>query len=187
MALAEGIVEVESCRRRRAGGRAPKGAAQRSATGAPARGPGHDGLLGEVRLPRVRHLDARAGAADLLLQLAARRLPALHRPRHAEGDRPGPGRRPDADDQRGRDPALDLGRRLLRAAGAGDRRQVRVDLDTPWEDLPEEDRTCSCTATTGERVYVSYRNRMGRRRSYMAPLEGVVPNLERRYRETDSE
>src|SRR5688572_8940870 len=39
----------------------------------------------------------------------------------------------------------------------------------------------------GERVYVSYRNRMGRRRSYMAPLEGVVTSLERRYLETDSE
>ena len=40
--------------------------------------------------------------------------------------------------------------------------------------------------THGERIYVTYRNRMGRRRSYMAPLEGVVPNLERRYKETDS-
>ena len=36
-------------------------------------------------------------------------------------------------------------------------------------------------------MYVKYRNRMGRRRSYMARLEGMVPNLERRFRETDSE
>ena len=40
--------------------------------------------------------------------------------------------------------------------------------------------------TDGDRVYVQYRNRMGRRRSYMLAFEGIVPNLERRYRETDS-
>jgi excinuclease ABC subunit A len=62
-----------------------------------------------------------------------------------------------------------------------------IDLDTPWEDLPEEDQDLFLYGDEGERVYVSYRNRMGRRRSYMAPLEGVVPSLERRYRETDSE
>src|ERR687883_121588 len=37
-----------------------------------------------------------------------------------------------------------------------------------------------------DRVYVTYRNRMGRRRSYMLAFEGIVPSLERRYRETDS-
>ena len=65
--------------------------------------------------------------------------------------------------------------------------KYEIDLDTPWEDLPEEDQDLFLYGDEGERVYVSYRNRMGRRRSYMAPLEGVVPNLERRYRETDSE
>ncbi len=62
-----------------------------------------------------------------------------------------------------------------------------VDLDTPWEDLPEEDQDRFLVGEDGERVYVKYRNRMGRRRSYMARLEGVVPNLERRFRETDSD
>ena len=32
-----------------------------------------------------------------------------------------------------------------------------------------------------------YRNRYGRERAYAAQFEGIVPNLERRYRETDSE
>ncbi len=36
-------------------------------------------------------------------------------------------------------------------------------------------------------MYVSYRNRFGRKRSYMTRFEGIVPNLERRYRETDSD
>ena len=35
-------------------------------------------------------------------------------------------------------------------------------------------------------MYVTYRNRMGRKRSYMLAFEGIVPSLERRYRETDS-
>ena len=42
-------------------------------------------------------------------------------------------------------------------------------------------------APNGEQIYVSYRNRYGRRRSYMTTFEGIVPNLERRYRETDSD
>ena len=63
-----------------------------------------------------------------------------------------------------------------------------VDMDTPWEDLPEDvARHCFLYGTNGERVYVSYRNRYGRRRSYMTSFEGIVPNLERRYRETDSD
>ncbi|MEJ7715829.1 MAG: hypothetical protein WKF40_09090 [Thermoleophilaceae bacterium] len=44
-------------------------------------------LLRALRLPALRHVDARAGAADLLLQLAPRRLPPLHRPGLADGDR----------------------------------------------------------------------------------------------------
>ena len=62
-----------------------------------------------------------------------------------------------------------------------------VDMDTPWEDLPEDVRECFLTGTDGERIYVSYRNRYGRRRSYMTTFEGIVPNLERRYRETESD
>jgi excinuclease ABC subunit A len=40
---------------------------------------------------------------------------------------------------------------------------------------------------TGEQVHVSYRNRYGRARSYYADYEGVVPWIERRYSETDSD
>ena len=47
-------------------------------------------LLRELRVPRARRVAARAGAAHLLVQLAARRVPALHRPRRAAGDRPRP-------------------------------------------------------------------------------------------------
>jgi excinuclease ABC subunit A len=62
-----------------------------------------------------------------------------------------------------------------------------VDMDTPWEDLPESVRHCFLYGTNGDKIYVSYRNRYGRRRSYMTTFEGIVRNLERRYRETDSD
>jgi excinuclease ABC subunit A len=62
-----------------------------------------------------------------------------------------------------------------------------VDMDTPWEDLPEDVRGCFLYGTNGDRIYITYRNRYGRKRSYMTTFEGIVPNLERRYRETDSD
>jgi excinuclease ABC subunit A len=62
-----------------------------------------------------------------------------------------------------------------------------VDMDTPWEDLSEEVRRCFLYGTNGDKIYITYRNRYGRKRSYMTTFEGIVPNLERRYRETDSD
>jgi excinuclease ABC subunit A len=62
-----------------------------------------------------------------------------------------------------------------------------VDLETPWQDLPAEARDFFLNGTKGERVQVSYRNRFGRRRTYSTQFEGIIPNLERRYRETDSD
>jgi excinuclease ABC subunit A len=62
-----------------------------------------------------------------------------------------------------------------------------VDLEAPWEDLPQEQRDLFLEGTNGEPIHVSYRNRYGRRRSYATRFEGIVKNLERRYRETDSE
>src|SRR5437899_9584890 len=64
--------------------------------------------------------------------------------------------------------------------------RYEIDLSTPWHDLPEAQQNLFLYGTKGERVYVSYRNRMGRRRSYMLAFEGIIPSLERRYRETDS-
>ena len=65
--------------------------------------------------------------------------------------------------------------------------QYGVDLDTPWQDLPPSTATLFLHGTGGERVLVTYKNRYGRRRSYSTRFEGIVPNLERRYRETDSD
>src|SRR5438132_9466767 len=64
--------------------------------------------------------------------------------------------------------------------------RYEIDLEQPWQDLTEEQRNLFLYGTDGERIYVSYRNRMGRRRAYTMAFEGLVPSLERRYRDTDS-
>jgi excinuclease ABC subunit A len=64
--------------------------------------------------------------------------------------------------------------------------RYEIDLDRPWRDLSDDEQSYFLYGTNGERVYVTYRNRMGRRRQYMLAWEGLVPSLERRYKETDS-
>src|ERR671937_536206 len=64
--------------------------------------------------------------------------------------------------------------------------RYEIDLDTPWQDLTDDQQNLFLYGTDGDRVYISYRNRMGRRRSYMLAFEVIVPSLQRRYRETDS-
>ncbi|MGH2849034.1 MAG: excinuclease ABC subunit UvrA, partial [Solirubrobacteraceae bacterium] len=65
--------------------------------------------------------------------------------------------------------------------------RYRIDVERPWRELTQEQREVFLNGTDGERVEVRYRNRYGRERSYAARFEGIVPNLTRRYRETDSE
>ena len=62
-----------------------------------------------------------------------------------------------------------------------------VDLDTPWQELPDEQRDFFLYGTGGDRLQVAYRNRFGRRRNYSTAFEGIVAGLERRYKETDSD
>ncbi|MDP9228068.1 MAG: excinuclease ABC subunit UvrA, partial [Actinomycetota bacterium] len=62
-----------------------------------------------------------------------------------------------------------------------------VDMETPWQELDDEVRDTFLFGTNGDKIYVSYKNRYGRKRSYMTRFEGIVHNLERRYKETDSE
>ena len=64
--------------------------------------------------------------------------------------------------------------------------RYEISLDTPWNELTDAQRDLFLYGTKGERVYVNYRNSMGRKRSYMLAFEGIVPNLQRRYKETDS-
>ena len=53
--------------------------------------------------------------------------------------------------------------------------RYEVDLEAPWEDLPEEERDLFLYGTNGDRIYITYRNRYGRKRSYAHPLRGHHP------------
>jgi excinuclease ABC subunit A len=64
--------------------------------------------------------------------------------------------------------------------------RYEIDPDTPWRELSEREQGYFLNGTGGDKVYVTYRNRMGRRRAYMIAFEGIVASLQRRYRETDS-
>jgi excinuclease ABC subunit A len=59
-------------------------------------------------------------------------------------------------------------------------------MDTAWDRLPAHVRKAVLHGVD-EQVHVTYRNRYNRQRSYYAEFEGVIPYLERRAAQTDSE
>jgi len=61
-----------------------------------------------------------------------------------------------------------------------------IDLDTPFRRLPKKQRDVLLYGSD-EQIHVRYKNRYGRQRSYWTTYEGVVTNVDRRHRETDSE
>jgi len=60
-------------------------------------------------------------------------------------------------------------------------------LSTPVKDLNEEELRVILYNGGGEPVLATYEDRYGRMRQYYANFEGVIPHLERRYRETGSD
>jgi excinuclease ABC subunit A len=64
--------------------------------------------------------------------------------------------------------------------------RYEIDTSKPWADLTDAERDRFLNGTDGEKIYVQYRNRMGRRRQYMLAFDGIVASLQRRYKETDS-
>ncbi|NIH81104.1 excinuclease ABC subunit UvrA [Amycolatopsis viridis] len=59
-------------------------------------------------------------------------------------------------------------------------------MDTPWRKLPAKAQKAVLHGVD-DQVHVRYRNRYGRQRSYYASFEGVIPFLERRLEQTESE
>ena len=72
--------------------------------------------------------------------------------------------------------------RLL--GGLGD--MLGFSMKTPWEELPAKIQKAVLHGSP-DQVHVRYKNRYGRERSYYAAFEGVLPFLERRHEDTDSE
>ena len=60
------------------------------------------------------------------------------------------------------------------------------DTDTPWSKLPAKARKSLLHGHPTE-VHVRYRNRYGRQRSYYTTYEGVVPYIERRHAEAETD
>ena len=71
---------------------------------------------------------------------------------------------------------------LLRALA----KHLGFDLATPWEELPENIRDVVLHGSGEEDVELGFWMR-GAWRKYRKPFEGVIPNLQRRYAETDSD
>ena len=124
-----------------------------------------------VRRPVLRG----AGAALLLVQLAVRRLPGLHRHRHPDGGRPGADRpRRGEVARRGRDrtPGRSATPRSTspRLVGAL-AEELGFRTDIPWAGLPQRARKA---LLYGHKTQVAgrYRNRYGRERSYTTGLRG---------------
>ncbi|MFC6083372.1 excinuclease ABC subunit UvrA [Sphaerisporangium aureirubrum] len=72
--------------------------------------------------------------------------------------------------------------RLIEALGLA----VGFDLDTPWERLPKQAQK-SLLHGHDEQVHVRYSNRYGRQRSYYTTFEGVIPWVQRRHAEAESD
>jgi excinuclease ABC subunit A len=172
LALADGLVEVEIVPRDR-------GRRESELT-----------FSREVRLPRARRLAARARAAHLLVQLAARRLPGctgLGSQQEIDPELVVPDRRRCRSRRRARAVG---GRRDRTTTSRSPRRSPSATASTHRRAVArscrEQQRDLFLNGTGGERIRVT--TATGRaRRSYMRAFEGIVANLERRYRETDSE
>ena len=65
-------------------------------------------------------------------------------------------------------------------------KHYQFDIHTPYKDLPEHIKQIILYGTGSQKIKVDYTRSYGIG-SYMTPFEGVITNLERRYRETSSD
>ena len=65
-------------------------------------------------------------------------------------------------------------------------KHYRFDVATPWQDLPEDIRKAVLFGSGDEVISFAYLSEGGTRHQRKHKFEGIVPNLERRYRETES-
>ncbi|MFO8045817.1 MAG: excinuclease ABC subunit UvrA [Halomonas sp.] len=62
----------------------------------------------------------------------------------------------------------------------------RFTLETPWQELARHEREVILHGSGHDEIAFHYVNDRGRKVSRQHPFEGVLPNLQRRYRETES-
>ena len=61
------------------------------------------------------------------------------------------------------------------------------DFDAPWKSLKAKDKKLVLYGTGSRSVHVTYKNRFNRKRSYEAVYEGIIPWLQRRHGESESD
>lgn len=66
-------------------------------------------------------------------------------------------------------------------------RHYGIPMDVPVRDLPKEQLDKILYGSGGEPIYFRYTNDFGQVREQYIAFEGVIPNVERRYRETSSD
>ncbi|MDD4047538.1 MAG: excinuclease ABC subunit UvrA [Clostridia bacterium] len=66
-------------------------------------------------------------------------------------------------------------------------KQVGFSMDIPYKDLDEKNKEIILYGSKGEKIRFSYRNAQGELRVFDTAYEGVIPNLERRHQETQSD
>ncbi|KGL43363.1 excinuclease ABC subunit A [Listeria newyorkensis] len=66
-------------------------------------------------------------------------------------------------------------------------KEFKIDMDTPLEGLPKEHLDIILNGSNGKEFYFEYKNDFGMTRETNIPFEGIIPNVERRYRETSSD
>lgn len=62
-----------------------------------------------------------------------------------------------------------------------------IDMDVPFEKLPKVKQDIILYGSGTEEFFFKYKNDFGMTRETWMPFEGVLPNIERRYRETNSD
>lgn len=62
-----------------------------------------------------------------------------------------------------------------------------IDMDVPFEKLPKVKQDIILHGSGTEEFFFKYKNDFGMTRETWMPFEGVLPNIERRYRETNSD
>ncbi|HAC0980201.1 TPA_asm: excinuclease ABC subunit UvrA [Listeria monocytogenes] len=66
-------------------------------------------------------------------------------------------------------------------------KEFGIDMDTPLEKLSKEELDIILNGSKDKEFYFEYKNDFGMTRETWIPFEGILPNIERRYRETNSD
>jgi excinuclease ABC, A subunit len=66
-------------------------------------------------------------------------------------------------------------------------KEFDIDMNTPFEKLPAKDQEIILNGSDGKNFHFHYENDFGGVRDVDVPFEGVIPNINRRYKETNSD